>query len=273
MCTGCTRRRAWRCVRRCPDAVWRASSVPVKGSKLSERTTTRCVRIAAWRTRPPSSSRPRLSWRFRLRLHRQLNLSYTVQVALDVDQGRGQDQTLKHYTAPDLTDTFSAIEKLQRNTTAASPQAGAIQKRDDSAVGRAPQLSPPLARETTREDATPCKQGQRVRCRVHSVRHISEAGLCEMKPHDAQRCGKYPQRESNPCFQDENLASCRTSIDSKRTCRRRKSSPSNKPRNHNAIISGPPELLVLLEAWDNLPQPIRIAIRAMVDSLDLPKRG
>ena len=68
------------------------------------------------------------------------------------------------------------------------------------------------------------------------------------------------------------LTPCNTSHYLQITCGRREPETRSSPRSSNAINTAPPELLVLLKAWDNLPQPIRLAIRAMLDSLDLPNR-
>ncbi len=134
----------------------------------------------------------------------------TPQVAQRIMRHADYRTTLKHYTALDLTDTSSAIEKLQRHTGASSPQIGTVLSRDDSVPGRPPQKSRQLRRETTREEVPPCDDGQRTPIPGDSENHLIDAGLCgEMRRH-AARCGKYPQRESNPCFQDENLASWAT---------------------------------------------------------------
>ena len=74
----------------------------------------------------------------------------------------------------------------------------------------------------------------------------------------------YPQRDSNPCLQDQNLISSDGNSCDKRTY----NTSSGDLADFLAFLCGrSPELTSVVAAWDELPEHVRAAIVTLVESV------
>ena len=116
--------------------------------------------------------------------------------------------TIKHYTVLGLTDTRAALARLPGVST---PGTAAATGTDGRRTVEDPQQQPQqLERETARSEAKSCGEPDEEPPDAPGLNFRSYTDLGKDMRREATQCEKRPLGESNPCFQDENLASLAT---------------------------------------------------------------
>jgi len=133
------------------------------------------------------------------------------QVAQRIMRHADYRTTQKHYTVLGLTDTAAAMKQVPRigsDRPAANAATGTYDDKARDALSNAHQLYPQqLGRETVRNAAAQSTDRGNGKQSEGLKKANRNGANCNPERRTATTCVEYPQGDSNPCLQDENLIS------------------------------------------------------------------